>query len=103
MDYLGYTDENILMVRNPTITTIERFVTSNHLLTVPMKYTSELRNKFIRTGRSFHVVNIVGYTPTTFITLDPGTKNGGYLSYPKDQLFKSIQENGDYFIALRSR
>jgi hypothetical protein len=68
-----------------------------------MKYTKELRNDFIRPGKTFHIIDIVGYTPDTFITLDPGTKNGRYLSYPKEQLFKSIQENGNYFIALKKK
>lgn len=101
--YLWYTDETILMVKNPSITNIEQFVRSNHVLTIPMKYTSELRNKYIRAEKTFHIMNIVWYTDTQFITLDPGTKNGRYLAYPKNQLFESLQNNGNYFIALKKK
>jgi len=103
MDYLGYTNTTILMVRKPTIENIQAFVANNHVLTVPMKYTKDLRNKFIRTEKTFHIINIVGYTNDEFITLDPGTKNGRYLAYPKQKLYESIQQNGDYFIALKKR
>lgn len=99
--YLKYPDEKILMVKNPSFEEIQTFVRNNVILTIPMKYTKVLRNKYIRAGKTFHILNIVGYTPDSFITLDPGTKNGRYLAYPKELLYRSMQENGNYFIAIK--
>jgi len=100
-NFLHYPDDKILLFTNPSIFDIERFIANKHILTVPMRYTKTFRNQYIRSGKSFHIVNIVGYDEQNFITLDPGTKNGKYLAYPKSLLFSSIQENGNYFIALK--
>ncbi len=101
--YLGYRENQILMLQNPTIEDIELLIQNGNILTAPMKYTDTLRNKYIRAGKTFHILNIVGYDNENFYTQDPGTKNGAYLPYPKNLLFASIIENGNYAIALKKQ
>lgn len=101
--YLGYRENQILMLQNPTIEDIELLIQNGNILTAPMKYTDTLRNKYIRAGKTFHILNIVGYDNKNFYTQDPGTKNGAYLPYPKNLLFASIVENGNYVIALKKQ
>jgi len=101
--YLGYREDQILMLQNPTIKDIELLVQNENILTVPMKYNNTLRNKYIRAEKTFHILNIVGYNSENFYTQDPGTKNWAYLPYPKNMLFASIVENGNYVIVLKKQ
>lgn len=47
---------------------------------------------FTQPGPKYHMLVIIGYTPTTVITNDPGTRNGKHYEYDYDTLYSAIHD-----------
>lgn len=70
------------IIENPTVDEIKRYIFENKLVLVPAAG-RELGNPFFKSpGPLYHMLVIRGYTPTQFITNDPGTRRGE--NYPYD-------------------
>lgn len=93
--YFGY--NQVTLVNNPTIDQIKKYLQQGLPVIVPAAG-RELHNPYFSgIGPIYHMLVIKGYTATTFITNDPGTKRGADYQYNQDVLMAAIHDwnNGD--------
>lgn len=93
--YFGY--NQVTLLNNPTIDQIKKYLEQGLPVIVPAAG-QELHNPYFSgAGPLYHMLVIKGYTATTFITNDPGTKRGADYQYSQDVLMAAIHDwnNGD--------
>lgn len=93
----GHTDAQIALTQDVTIDAIKQEIAQGNLVLVPT-YGRGLGNpNYTSPGPVYHFLVIKGYTPTHFITNDPGTRKGADYSYPYDTLLNAVHDwnNGD--------
>lgn len=88
---------SVLVMVDPTVESIKEEVAAGRPVIVPAAG-QELGNpNFTGAGPLYHMLVIKGYTENTFITNDPGTRNGENYVYDIDVLMSAIGDwnNGD--------
>ena len=101
--YYKYTDENSHVFTSPSIETIKYLLSKNFILIVP-SYTKTLNNpNYNLLTNSYHVINVVWYDESNFITFDPGTSKWAFYKYPYANVIKWIQENWDNILVLNEK
>lgn len=89
-EYMGYT--NVREIVNPTVDDIKKEIVAGHPVLVPAagRY---LGNKYFSgAGPFYHMLVIIGYSSTDFITNDPGTKRGAGYHYKYSVLMDAIHD-----------
>ncbi len=88
-DFYGLSAE---LVVDPTVSQLKSILASGKFIVVPAAG-RELHNpNFKQPGPLYHALLLKGYTATTFITNDPGTRKGQNYTYPTDVLMQSIHD-----------
>ncbi len=72
---------------------IKRALQAGHLVLAPV-YGNDLHNPHYGGGLLYHVVLIIGYDGTDFITNDAGTRYGNHYRYNQDLLVNAIHDLG---------
>ena len=82
----SWTDEEV------TIDHIKHLLAAGYPVIVPAQG-QELQNPyFTAPGPPYHMLTIIGYTPTHFITNDPGTRRGKHYPYQHELLIEAIHD-----------
>lgn len=83
------------VVANPTVDQIKGFVAAGQPVIVPAAG-KQLGNPFFSgEGPLYHMLVIRGYTSTSFITNDPGTRRGEQFVYPYDTIMSAMGDWND--------
>ncbi len=85
------------IIQDPTVDQLKGLLAAGHpILAVADGKTLE-NPYFTNGGPVYHALVIKGYTPTHFITNDPGTRHGADFQYTYDNLISSLKDwnNGD--------
>lgn len=92
--YFGY---QATVVENPTVEQIKAEIAAGRPVIVPAAGRELGNPNFTGLGPLYHMLVIKGYTETTFITNDPGTRNGENYVYNIQVLMNAIGDwnNGD--------
>ena len=92
-----YYQLNTVVVENPTVEQIKELIRAGKPVIVPAAGRELGNPNFTGAGPLYHMLVIRGYTATTFITNDPGTRNGENYVYTIDVLMNAIGDwnNGD--------
>ncbi|MCX6785161.1 MAG: C39 family peptidase [Candidatus Komeilibacteria bacterium] len=93
--YFNYS--TVQLITNPTIDQIKNYLKKGLPVLAPT-YGKDLPNPNFRAGGPlYHMLVIKGYTPTTFITNDPGTRKGADFQYLYQDLLNALHDwnNGD--------
>lgn len=80
----GYNAE---VMANPTVAQLKQLIDDGYPVIVPVAG-QELGNPFYT--RETHMLVLRGYTPTEFVTNDPGTQNGENYAYSYDVLLAAM-------------
>ena len=80
------------VIDNPTVADIKTAIASGHLVVVPAAGQVLGNPHFTAPGPVYHMLVIIGYDPTDFITNDPGTRYGQNYHYPYSQLTNAIHD-----------
>ncbi|MBI2050787.1 MAG: C39 family peptidase [Parcubacteria group bacterium] len=75
-----------------SVDNIKRRISSNKLVIIPAAGRMLGNPNFTGDGPLYHMLIIRGYTPTQFITNDPGTRRGEEFIYPYDTLVNAIHD-----------
>lgn len=98
VDFLkGYNSTSARIIENPTADDLKAIIAAGNPIIVPAAG-RELGNPFFTgEGPLYHMLVIRGYTETTFITNDPGTRHGENYVYSIPTLMAAINDwnNGD--------
>ena len=98
--YYWYTDNNSHILTSPSIETVKYLLANDYIIIAP-SYTKTLNNpNYNLLTNSYHVINLVWYDETNFITFDPGTSKWAFYKYPFANVIKWIQENWDNILVL---
>ena len=84
-----------VIVDNPTVEDIKRLIAAGKPAIVPAAGRELGNPNFTGEGPLYHMYVIRGYTETTFITNDPGTRNGENYIYSHDVVMNSIGDWND--------
>lgn len=80
------------LVTNVTVNTVKKEISSGHLIIVPAAG-RQLPNPYFRSpGPAYHMLVIVGYNDTEFVTNDPGTKRGEGFRYKHNDLLNAVHD-----------
>ena len=90
--YFGYMGTVVL---NPTVEMIKREIAEGKPVIVPAAGRELGNPNFTGAGPLYHMLVIKGYTETSFITNDPGTRNGENYVYDIDVLMDAIGDWND--------
>ncbi|EKD78323.1 MAG: hypothetical protein ACD_41C00368G0007 [uncultured bacterium] len=91
-DYLGLSSD---VSSDVSTSSIKRAVSKGHPVIVPV-YGKALNNPHYKNGGPYyHMILIVGYNTTSFITHDPGTRYGEHYSYEQTNLMNAIHDLTD--------
>lgn len=84
------------IVENPSVDDLRALLAAGHPIIIPA-FGRNLGNPFFTgEGPLYHMLVLRGYTPTTFITNDPGTRHGENYQYATEVLMNSIGDwDGD--------
>jgi hypothetical protein len=84
------------VVEDPSTEDLRRLLAAGHPVIIPA-FGRKLGNPFFTgEGPLYHMLVLRGYTPTTFIVNDPGTRHGENYQYATDVLMNSIGDwDGD--------
>lgn len=90
-------NQQITIIENPTIEDMKQSVASGHPVLVVANGRTLPNPNFRNGGPLYHALVIRGYTEDSFITNDPGTRNGKNFVYAYDDLMNAIRDwnNGD--------
>lgn len=80
------------VVDDPTVDQIKEFLAAGTLVIVPAQGQFLKNPYFTAPGPKYHMLVIKGYTETTFITDDPGTKHGKDYVYDFDRLMSAVHD-----------
>lgn len=92
--FYGYTAR---VVENPTVDQIKAEIAAGRPVIIPAAGRKLPNPYFSGEGPLYHMLVIKGYTEGTFITNDPGTRNGADFVYRQSDLMSAIGDwnNGD--------
>lgn len=92
----AYNGSSVRVVENPTADDLRAFLAAGNPVIVPA-YGRKLGNPFFTgEGPLYHMLVLRGYTSTTFITNDPGTRHGENYQYSVEILMNAIGDwDGD--------
>lgn len=84
------------VIENPSVDDLRALLAAGHPVIVPA-FGRSLGNPFFTgEGPLYHMLVLRGYTPTTFITNDPGTRHGENYQYAIDTFMNAIGDwDGD--------
>ena len=83
------------IITNPTVTEIKTLLAAGHPV-LAMADGKMLENPYFSNGGpEYHALIIRGYTPTHFITNDPGTKHGEEFVYSYENVMESLHDWND--------
>lgn len=80
------------ILENPTVLDIKKEISAGHPVVVPAHGKSLFNPYFRNGGPVYHMLLIKGYTPTHFITNDPGTRRGADFTYPYNVLMNATHD-----------
>lgn len=85
------------IIENPTVEELKDLLASGHPILAVADGKTLQNPYFTNGGPVYHALIIRGYTPTHFITNDPGTRHGEAFQYTYDNLMSSLKDwnNGD--------
>ena len=91
-----YNGANARVVENPSANDLRALLAAGHPIIIPA-FGRSLGNPFFTgEGPLYHMLVLRGYTPTTFIANDPGTRHGENYQYATEVLMNSIGDwDGD--------
>lgn len=98
--FYHYTDENSHLVFNPSIDTIKYLISNNYILIVPSNTKTLANPNFNQDTDSYHVINLVWYDSSNFISLDSGTSKWAFYKYSYDKVINWIRDNWDVLLVL---
>ncbi|MDD2871180.1 MAG: hypothetical protein PHS49_04270 [Candidatus Gracilibacteria bacterium] len=98
--FYDYTDDNSHIINKPSIETLKYLISNDYILVTPSNTKTLGNPNFNQATDSYHVIDLVGYNSSEFITLDPGTSRGAFYKYPYENIIKGIRENGDKILVL---
>jgi len=75
-----------------TADTIKHYIAQNKLVIIPAAGRVLPNPNFTGEGPLYHMLVVRGYTPTHFITNDPGTRNGKEFVYTYDALINAVHD-----------
>ena len=86
-----------VVIDNPSVEDIKELVAAGKPVIVPAAGRELGNPNFTGEGPLYHMYVIRGYTADTFITNDPGTRNGENYVYDTDVVMDSMRDwnNGD--------
>lgn len=95
-DNTGQTgDDAVDILFDPTVDDLKRLLASGRPI-LAVVAGKELSNPHFRNGGPlYHTLIIRGYTPTTFITNDPGTRFGNGFAYTHEDLLSALHDWND--------
>lgn len=97
IEYLGYTPEQVYILNNVTIEDLKRELAAGHPVVAPITG-SLLKNPYYRYP-GYHMLTVIGYTPTHFITNDVGTRRGKDFSYEYERFMTALKDaSGDVLV-----
>lgn len=83
------------IVENPSVEDIKRYIANGTPVLVVADGKKLPNPNFQNGGPVYHALIIRGYTESTFITNDPGTRNGEAFEYAYDDLMNAIGDWND--------
>lgn len=89
-EYLGY--ENVEVAYDVTIEDIKREIAANNPVVIPAAGRTLNNPNFTAPGPVYHMLTVIGYTESTIITNDPGTRKGAGFTYTYDNFYNSIHD-----------
>lgn len=96
--YYKLPDEAVTIIQNPTIPDIEKTI-SKGLPVIAGITGSVLQNPYYH-DPGYHMLVIIGYTETQFITNDNGTRHGKDFPYDKTHLLEAITDAGGVMLVI---
>jgi hypothetical protein len=92
----AYNGTSVRVIEDPTVDDLRALLAAGHPVLVPA-YGRALGNPFFTgEGPLYHMLVLRGYTPTSFIANDPGTRHGENYQYPIETLMQAIGDwDGD--------
>lgn len=71
---------------------IKKLLSEGHPIIIPVAGKDLNNPNFRGAGPPYHVIVIIGYDDTNFITHDPGTRNGASYKYPQGVIINAIHD-----------
>lgn len=92
----AYNATRVRIIEDPSVDDLKALLAAGNPILVPA-YGRKLGNPFFTgEGPLYHMLVLRGYTPTMFITNDPGTRHGENYQYSYDVLMQAIGDwDGD--------
>lgn len=78
------------IITNVTADSIKKEISAGHPIIVPAAGKVLPNPNFRNGGPNYHMLVLIGYDPTDFITNDPGTRNGKNFRYTYDGLLSAV-------------
>lgn len=100
-DMFGY-DAEVVEGASVTIERIEQEIARGNPVILPLAGQDIGNPYYSGDGPPYHVLVVVGYDESRFITHDVGTKRGEYYSYDKDVLMSAIHDWNGSVDTIRS-
>ena len=88
--YFGY--EDVAVTYDVTIEDIKREVAAGNPVVIPAAGRTLNNPNFTAPGPVYHMLTVIGYTESTIITNDPGTRLGAGFTYTYDNFYNSIHD-----------
>lgn len=98
-DYYDYPEEEIEIIYNAEIKDIKKAVSGGYPVIVPIMG-NILQNPYYPEP-GYHMLTVIGYTPSHIITNDVGTRRGKDFSYENDIFMKAVKAAGGDIIIIR--
>ncbi|MBU1177699.1 C39 family peptidase [Patescibacteria group bacterium] len=89
-EYLGY--EDVEVAYDITIEDIKREVTADNPVIIPAAGRTLNNPNYTAPGPVYHMLTAIGYTESTIITNDPGTRKGAGFTFTYDNFYNSIHD-----------
>jgi len=89
-EYLGY--ENVEVAYDITIEDIKREVAADNPVVIPAAGRTLNNPNYTAPGPVYHMLTVIGYTESTIITNDPGTRKGAGFTYTYNNFYNSIHD-----------
>ncbi len=83
---------NPRIIENPSVEDIKQEIANNRPIIVPAAGKLLKNPNFKNGGPNYHMLVITGYNETSFITNDPGTRNGHDYEYNYSTIVESIHD-----------
>jgi len=98
MGYYGYNNREVTVISGATIDDIKKEIAKGNPVIVPIMG-HLLRNPYYPYP-GYHMLTVIGYTPTNIITNDVGTRRGKDFSYPYQRFYEAMAAAGAEIIVI---